>query len=427
MVDLKIPEDGATLDRLVDERRRRAFKRAKASPFFAGKLTHVNADRVTDPEEWAKIPILDKAQLRALSPQEFADDFCLPAPGAISEFWRSGGSTGKPLFYPRTREDIEWGRISMMRVYDCAGFAPGDVTHMALPLGIHPAGHMMARAGSALGLAMVWAGGGNTTPSPMQIELMQTFRPRGFVGMASYGLQLANLARGAGVDLSALGIDRLLCTAEPLSPSKRAKLTETFGATVRDCLGMTEVHMLGGEDSTGEGFRLWSDLCHAEVLDADTLLPVAEGEEGLLVVTALVSNAVTPFLRWNTGDVVTLRRGEAVGSRYDRFPYLKHAHRTAGFVKVRGINIGFTDFEDVMFREPTVADFRVDIAFDGAKDQLDLIVELAGGADAAATDAIAETVKRRFEVMPRISLAPAGTIARAFEGTVKPSRFADKR
>ena len=39
----------------------------------------------------------------------------------------------------------------------------------------------------------------------------------------------------------------------------------------------------------------------------ETHAPVPEGEVGALVVTPLWTNTVTPFLRWLSGDLVTLR------------------------------------------------------------------------------------------------------------------------
>src|SRR5262249_57661551 len=85
-----------------------AVRQAKRAPFFRGKLDHVDPSRLDDPAEWAKIPLLHKDMLRAMSDAEFYRDFCLPpAQGdGIAQYWRSGGTTGRPLFYPRSPRDI---------------------------------------------------------------------------------------------------------------------------------------------------------------------------------------------------------------------------------------------------------------------------------------------------------------------------------
>ncbi len=420
------PATGADLLERQTVRRKTAFEQAMKSPFFKGKLDHVNAAHLTEDAEWAKIPMLDKEELRGMSAETFYDDFCLGTRRDVTEFWRSGGSTGEPLFYPRTSEDIKYGQIGFKRAMDLAGFTSNDIAHMSMPLGIHPAGHMMARSGSDMGIGMIWAGGGNTLPSSSQLDLLRLFKPSAWIGMASYGIQLANLARAEGFDLTNSSVERILCSAEPLSASKREKLSALWNAPVRDCYGMTEVMMLGAEDEACDGFRFWSDYCYPEVLDETTLEPVAEGEPGLLIVTSLVANNATPFIRWNTGDIVTMRTGIERGTKYDVFPLIKHTHRTAGFVKVRGINIGFTDLEDLMFKDEDVADFRVEVVWQNARDELDVHVELNGDA-AQASERIAKTIQRVFGLVPRVMISETGAIATSFEGAFKPVRIVDLR
>ncbi len=43
-------------------------------------------------------------------------------------------------------------------------------------------------------------------------------------------------------------------------------------------------------------------------IDPTTGQVLPEGETGALVVTPLFTNNITPFLRWMSGDLVTLRR-----------------------------------------------------------------------------------------------------------------------
>ena len=84
--------------------------------------------------------------LRRLQDREFYEGFCLTPDDGIAEYWRSGGSTGTPLFYPRSYDDIEAAMIGFARVYDCARCRQGSSAHVSFPLGIHPVGQMLARA-----------------------------------------------------------------------------------------------------------------------------------------------------------------------------------------------------------------------------------------------------------------------------------------
>ncbi len=95
--------------------------------------------------------------------------------------------------------------------------------------------------------------------------------------------------------------------AEPLSPAKREKLERMWGAQVFDQFGMTEGALVSCESVERDGLHLWSDLFFVEIVDETTGLPVAEGEAGSLVITPLYINNVTPFLRWVSGDVISMK------------------------------------------------------------------------------------------------------------------------
>ena len=127
-----LPTSRAEIAGIQKARKRRAVEQAKRAPFYTGKLDHVDLDRLDHPDEWRKIPILDKDMLRALSDTEFYDRFCVKPDDGIAEFWRSGGATGTPLFYPRSYEDIRYAMAGFSRIYRCAGCAPGGAASRAV-------------------------------------------------------------------------------------------------------------------------------------------------------------------------------------------------------------------------------------------------------------------------------------------------------
>ena len=87
--------------------------------------------------------------------------------------------------------------IGFARIYDCARCRRGGRAHVSFPLGIHPVGQMLARAAGARGIAVNWAGSGTTTPSVLQLELIERLKPTIWMGMSSYGLHLEFAAHGA--------------------------------------------------------------------------------------------------------------------------------------------------------------------------------------------------------------------------------------
>ena len=311
MNELPLPESAEALAGFQSARKRVAVERARRSRFFAGRLDQIDLDRLDEPEEWAKIPILDKDMLREIPEDRFFDDFCIAPRSEIAEYWRSGGSTGRPLFYPRTFEDIGYAMAAFARSYEMMGVGAEDIVHNSFPLGIHPAGQMWARAAARHGAGVNWAGSGAGTPSAMQLALIRSMRPTVWMGMPSYGLHLANLAESEGIDLADGSVGKILTSAEPLSAAKREKLERHWGAEVFDSFGMTECSLMGCESPHHDGQIMWTDVAVIEVLDPDTLEPKAEGEQGTLVMTSLVTNNATPFLRWSSGDIVSWHRQSA--------------------------------------------------------------------------------------------------------------------
>jgi phenylacetate-CoA ligase len=425
-----IPTDKAAIAAIQSARKVNAVRQAMRAPFFRGRLDHIDLARLDDPREWSKIPLLDKDTLRAMSDAEFYRDFCLsPAEGdCIAQYWRSGGTTGRPLFYPRSRVDIDIAMRGFARVYACAGGEPGEMVHCAFPLGIHPVGQMMARAAEASHMGALMAGAGTTTPSALQIELIDKLRPNVLVGMSSYALHLANLADHNGVDLAGGSVRLVICSAEPLSAAKRDKLGRMWGARVRDSFGMTEAGMMAAEDGMADGFRIWTDLFFIEVIDLQTRQPVPDGEVGALVVTPLFTNNITPFLRWVSGDIVTLRKDVAGDGPFAVFPVMRHGHRTSGFFKIRGININHGEFEDLMFRLAPVNDFKCEAVTVEDLDVLRVCVEIRRGTDpTAAVAQVEHEIKRVFEITPSVVTLELGTLAREFESSVKAPRILDRR
>jgi len=318
---------------------------------------------------------------------------------------------------------MEHGLRAFERAWALIGATARDCAHISFPLGVHPVAHLYARTAINHGIGTVWCGAGTNTPSEVQLELIDHLKPTVWLGMASYGLHLANLAESSGFDLKSSTVKKLIVAAEPLSPVKRKKLETAWGAEVFDHFGMTEGAFVAGEGVGHHGLHIWADQFYCEVVDEKTGEPVPEGTVGSLVVTPLWNNCMTPFLRWSSGDLVSMTsKGKGKGP-WKVFPMLKHERRTVGFFKVRGVNINHAELEDLLFRDPDVVDFRAEVYDSQGNDVLHLHVEMRN----QEREKIISTLKKTFQVTPEVSLLPRGQIAKDFEAAVKPPRFVDKR
>lgn len=100
---LPLPRSREEVRRIQRERKRIAVEHALRSPFWQKRIPKpINLEKLEDPEVWRSIPILDKDTLRALPDVQFYGEFCHQQHDGAAEYWRSGGVTGQPLFYPRS-------------------------------------------------------------------------------------------------------------------------------------------------------------------------------------------------------------------------------------------------------------------------------------------------------------------------------------
>src|SRR5919205_22138 len=157
--------------------------------------------------------------------------------------------------WPRSPEDMVHNLLTFERAFALIGATGDDCAHISFPLGVHPVAHLYARAAINLGIGTVWCGAGSNTGSEAQLELIEHLKPTIWIGMASYGLHLANLAEVKGIDLRKSSVKKLVVAAEPLSPVKREKLERAWGAQVYDHFGMTEAALVAAETIAHDGMR----------------------------------------------------------------------------------------------------------------------------------------------------------------------------
>ena len=399
-----------------------SLARARSSRFFAKKLAAAGIARHQDVdwESWLAIPPTTKEELRAVVVPE--DELWIIRREDVAEFWRSGGVTGRPLFYPRTAADIADSLDAFARCLAFAGVSVKDTFLCSLPIGVHPAGQQAVRAAERIGAATIWAGAGSQTPSLAQIELVHDLGVTVWCGMPSFGLHLAHLAEAAGRSLDRGAIHTLITTAEILSPPKRALLERLWGARVVDVFGMSEITLMGAECGRHPGVHVWREVSFCEVLDASTLRPVSPGEIGVLCVTPIAGGHALPFLRWLSGDLVRLEVGcECAAASH---PRLVHCGRTLGFFKVKGVNLNHAEVEDGLYQIPALVDFRVSVTREER-----LLVELEGSDPRRAElqAAVEELFLARFGLSCDVAFVERGAIARSLEGQVKAQRFVDRR
>lgn len=406
VIDLDIPETVGGLMNVQTMRQINAVLQAQTCPFYRGALDGLDIDNVAREEEWTKIPLLNLDDLRALGQADFMEHFCVAPRAEVAEYWQAGD-----LFYPRTQRDLTYALIGAKRALALAGMTGEDTALVSMPFGVAAAGQVMARAGSDSDIAMIWGGARDAVPPRAQLDLMGALAPSAWIGDADYGIQLGHLAEGARRDLPGAGVQRMLTQGAPMSDLKRRRLAQLWGAEVRDCWTLPEMMTLGCEDSDCYGFRLWSDYCYAEILDENTLEPVGEGQPGLLVLSALVTNNATPFLRWNTGQIATLRSRRGLGSPFDVFPLIQPHVPPRGAVW-QGKAVDLDKLEGALLGAQEVVDYLITI--DEGRFEIDVAL-LPGAERTVISKRIAEKIYQAIQMNVDVTVRAAKDIAQMVE------------
>jgi len=124
-----------------------------------------------------------------------------------------------------------------------------------------------------------------------------------------------------------------------------------------------------------EGMHIWEDNFLVELIDPDTLEPVAEGEEGELVLTTLRRRGM-PILRYRTKDLTRFIPGSCrCGRTHRRIERI--TGRTDDMLIIKGVNIFPIQIEKKLMDVPEVGtNFLIILEREGFNDHMIIKVEV---------------------------------------------------
>ena len=111
---------------------------------------------------------------------------------------------------------------------------------------------------------------------------------------------LAEVAKQEGIDITNGSVRAIVVAGEPGGsiPATRQRIEQAWGARLFDHWGMTDIGSLGIETvGRAGGLYVLETECIAEIIDPDSLQPVANGEQGELVITNLGRHG-SPVIRY---------------------------------------------------------------------------------------------------------------------------------
>ena len=258
------------------------------SAAFARLLDGVEPEEITDRRALAALPVLRRPDL--LSWQNLEPPFgglAAKALGDLARVFRAPISA----HIPEARRSDYW---RFARALFAAGFRQGQLIYNAASYHLNPAGFMVDSGAWALGCPVLPAG---AEQPEQQLAAIAQFKPKGYAGAPSFLKRLLDSAAESGADISS--ITKALVFGEPLSEELRAEFEER-GIEAFQCYATADLGLIAYETPALEGMVVDEGVL-VEILRPGAVEPVAEGEEGEVVVTTF--NPDYPLIRFATGDL----------------------------------------------------------------------------------------------------------------------------
>jgi phenylacetate-CoA ligase len=339
----------------------------------------------------------------------------------------SSGTTGNPTIGAYTKRDLEIFAEVNARSLAGGGIRPGQMFQVAWGYGLFTGGLGMHGGAEMLGACVVPASSGNTA---RQLQLLADLPVVGLGCTPSYALLLAERFRQSGRTPKALKY--LICGAEAWTTEMRTELEHQFGVTATNIYGLTEIIGPGVAQECVEspgGLHVQEDHFLPEIVDPQTLEPVADGTRGELVLTTLTREAM-PVLRYRTGDLTSLRREPcACGRTTARIAWL--TGRVDDMLVIRGVNVFPTAVEEGLLGFAELAPHyrivveRPERGLDRLTIEVEHHAELRVGDAGALAARVAQRLSDLLFVAVEAQILSPGTLERVEAG--KAQRVIDRR
>jgi phenylacetate-CoA ligase len=424
-LELLAPQELAALQL---KRLRATVRRAALAPHYQRAFAEagLKPGQIKTLDDLRRLPLTVKADLRA----GFPDGFLAVDRREVVRLHASSGTTGTPTAVYHSQADLRsWTELCARSLF-MTGLRPADVFQNMVGYGLFTGGLGLHYGAEALGAMVIPAGVGN---SRRQVALMRQFKTNALHMIPSYALKLYETFQEMNLDPRRHTSLRLaILGAEPHSEQTRRRVEELYGVKAFNSYGLSELNGPGVamECPAQEGMHLWEDAFLLEVIDPETLEPVAEGQTGELVLTTLARRAM-PLIRYRTRDLASVLPGACVCGRPHR-RLSRIEGRSDDMFIIKGVNVFPMQVEAVLMGTREVGgNYLIELTREGAEEVMTVKVEAAERARTLAAEEMAGLRKRlaaalKAEILltPRVELVAPDSLP---SGPGKAQRVADRR
>jgi phenylacetate-CoA ligase len=308
----------------------------------------------------------------------------------------------------------------METVFAAAGIGSRDLVALAYSFGPYIQFWASYEGAGAVGANRVALGG---MDSVQRLETIREYSATALICTPSYAIRLAKVASQNDLGDALEPVQRILCTGEPGASlaAVRRQIEELWHARCFDHAGLSEVGAFGYPCAAAGGVHINEDEFIAEVVEPGGDEPVADGEPGELILTALGRTGF-PAIRYRTGDVVEMHGEPCPAGHAGRWLPGGILGRTDDMVVIRGMNVFPSAIEQVLRESGGVGEFRITFYTEPtAMDEVKVEVELAAPARAREIQA---RLRQRLGLRVRIVPLKQGILP---SGSAKAKRVVDVR
>ena len=282
-------------------------------------------------EDITKLPFTTKDDLRNTYPCGL---FAVPR-SEVVRIHASSGTTGKATVVGYTRRDIEIWSECVSRVLAMADIGKNDTVQVSYGYGLFTGGLGAHYGVENVGATVVPLSTGNTKK---QLTMMKDLGVTAIMCTPSYLMYLTESIEEQGI-LNELQLKSAVCGAEPWTEEMRNQIESRLHIKAHDIYGLSEIMGPGvaGDCVYHKGLHINEDHFLPEIISADTLTPIGDGEIGELVFTTLTKEAL-PLIRYRTKDLTSISHGKCecgrTTARLSRF-----VGRSDDMLIIRGVNV----------------------------------------------------------------------------------------
>ncbi|MBT4523004.1 MAG: hypothetical protein HOC23_23630 [Halieaceae bacterium] len=398
------------------------------SIMYDGLLEGIAHRPLRDINDLARLPFTTKLDLRNAVTDCATDLTFGNNQSALSEdivqAVSSSGTTGAPMYYALTRDDLRDWTDAIANTFFTAGLRPTDsIAHLVGLPGV-AGGLPYADGFRAIGATTFWLGG---FPTERILKEIGRLKLNTILATTSFGSYLAELVEQGNSDAKDITLEKFISGGEPGlgQPEIRAKIARGMGTEqIREVMGLGDVlSAMWSECECQDGMHFNAQKYVAiELIDPDSedRIDWQPGAHGELVYTTFRRQA-TPVLRYRSRDHV-----EIIDTRCDcgrTSPRMRCIGRTDDMLIYKGMNVFPGTIRDLVaqrLNDSLLPQIRV---WKDSKDQvrfdrpIPVDVEARPGIDASRfpqlADQVADMIRQQLQVRVAVNVVASGELPRS--------------